>query len=34
MADCELTGGCRFFNDQMPGLETAKDLMKQRYCPG
>ena len=32
MADCRLLAGCPFFNDQMQGLETAKELMKQRYC--
>ena len=32
MADCILLAGCPFFNDQMPGLQTAKEMMKQRYC--
>jgi hypothetical protein len=32
MADCKLLAGCPFFNDQMQGLETTKELMKQRYC--
>ena len=32
MADCTLLAGCPFFNDQMQGLQTVKEMMKQRYC--
>ena len=34
MADCELLKGCLFFNDQMQGLEAAKDMLKTIYCKG
>ncbi|MCL4394624.1 MAG: hypothetical protein M1482_07450 [Chloroflexi bacterium] len=34
MADCECIAGCLFFNDQMKGLESIKEMMKKRYCKG
>jgi len=34
MAECELLKGCLFFNDQMQGLEAAKDMLKAKYCKG
>jgi hypothetical protein len=34
MADCECITGCPFFNDQMQGMDSIKELMKKRYCKG
>jgi hypothetical protein len=34
MPECELLKGCLFFNDQMQGLEAAKDMLKTKYCKG
>jgi hypothetical protein len=34
MADCECLAGCIFFNDRMTGLESIKEMMKNRYCKG
>lgn len=32
MADCELLGGCIFFNDKMAKMPSTADLFKQSYC--
>ena len=34
MSDCECLAGCLFFNDQMKGMESVKDMMKRKYCKG
>jgi len=32
MPDCELLGGCPFFNDHMKGFDTVKEILKEKYC--
>ena len=34
MPDCELLQGCPFFQDQMKGLDSIKDMFKKKYCRG
>ena len=34
MADCELVGGCLFFNDKMKDTEGLGSLYKKKYCIG
>lgn len=34
MNDCEMTGGCIFFNDRMANMPAMTDIYKQRYCKG
>lgn len=34
MADCELLGGCLFFNDKMPIDSGMGAMYKKQYCQG
>lgn len=34
MDECELTGGCIFFNDRMANMPAMADIYKQRFCQG
>lgn len=34
MADCKLTGGCLFFNDQMANMPGTAEIYKKKYCAG
>lgn len=34
MADCQLLGGCIFFNDKMASKPTTAEMMKDTYCRG
>ncbi len=34
MANCELLGGCLFFNDKMPGESGLGAIFKKKYCKG
>ncbi|HBC74231.1 MAG TPA: hypothetical protein DC017_05100 [Candidatus Wallbacteria bacterium] len=34
MAECEIIGGCLFFNDKMSGMSAVADMMKKKYCKG
>jgi hypothetical protein len=34
MADCELLGGCIFFNDKMANMPQTAEVIKTRYCKG
>ncbi|MFH1061991.1 MAG: hypothetical protein V1747_03795 [Candidatus Omnitrophota bacterium] len=32
MANCELLGGCLFFNDKMSATPGTAEIYKRRYC--
>ena len=34
MAECELLGGCVFFNDKMANIPATAEMMKNRLCRG
>jgi hypothetical protein len=34
MADCELIGGCIFFNNQMANMPGTVEMYKMTYCRG
>jgi hypothetical protein len=34
MADCPRLSTCRFFNDQMAGMPSIANVLKQKYCQG
>ena len=34
MADCEVLGGCPFFNDKMANMPGTASAFKRKYCQG
>ncbi len=32
MADCDLIGGCIFFNDKMRNMPATAEILKNKYC--